>query len=95
MLRAILSKRESLLNSIKSLLSPAPDSEHLSEATPAPPTPETSSQFGRTIASTVAEIAAMDEESQRILRERAEKVAAEIQKLKAGKTWRESCPKWK
>ena len=94
-LRAILGKRESILNGIRTLLSPPADAKRHSEATPQPVPVNAAGAAEESFAENVKEIASMDEESQRILKERAEKVADEIQKIKAGRKWRESCPKWK
>jgi len=94
MLRAIMGKREALLDSIRSCLAPGADPSR-------PPDPSSfaeelalSAQEKEVIAETVHEIAVLDREAERLLRGRAEALAAEIQKLKAGRKSRESYRKW-
>lgn len=79
-LRAILGKREALLDAIRS---------RLAESNAA----AADSGARRRLSQTVAEIAEMDQQSARLLKERAVAVAAEIEKLRAGRKWRESCPR--
>lgn len=80
-LRAILGKREALLGAIRSRLAEA-------ESAARPADVGARRRFARA----VDEISAMDRESARLLQERATAVAAEINKLRAGRKWRESCP---
>ena len=82
--RAILGKREAILDSIRELVSPET----------ATPVAELGQQEKRLVGKTLAEVATMDAESERIIRERAGKVAAEIQKLRAGRKWRETSKQW-
>jgi hypothetical protein len=80
-LRAILGKREVLLESISTrlgrLTGPAGHGADLGPKKTA-------------FAQALGEVAAIDRESQGALRKRAEETAAEIQKLRAGKKWRQS-----
>ena len=91
MLRAIINKREVLLNNIKSLLAVEPVDGEPAEPVSFSEQLETAGPEERdAITKTVAEIAAMDREAERFLKDRAEKVANEIQKIRAGRKWRES-----
>jgi hypothetical protein len=89
MLRAILGKREALMDSIRARLAEAGAFEPPEVATDA------GSDERRYLYDAVSEIVAMDRESARVLKDRADKVAAEIQKLRVGRQLRESARLWK
>lgn len=82
-LRAILGKRESLLVGIRVELAAAAEKAESVKAL--------ANAEGRGFAQIVAEICAMDQESSQLLRKRADDVAADIQKVRAGRMWRQSC----
>ncbi len=90
-LRAILCKREAVLDSICGLLAsaeePSTDAGQTGSATGAK-TEESS------FAQVLGEIAAADAVSYQRLQAHADKTAEEIHKLRAGKKWRESSLKW-
>ena len=94
MLRAILGKREALLNSIRAHLSPATGNAEDAPGECLADGADVSPERRRMIAKTVEEIAAMDRESERILGKRLAETTAEMRKLKAGRQWRESSQKW-
>jgi hypothetical protein len=80
MLRAILGKREALLDAISTRLG--------RQAEPA----DRADAGGQksAFAQALREVAAADRESASALRKRSDETAAEIQKLRAGKKWRQS-----
>ena len=94
MLRAILGKREALLNSIRARLSPAAGNAEEAPAERSADGADASPERRGMIAKAVEEIAAMDRESERILGKRLAETTAEMRKLKAGRQWRESSQKW-
>lgn len=91
-LRVILGKREALLDSIRTRLAQAPAPAEPDVSKPA------ASEIGepeqRQFARTLAEITALDRESEGLLKKRSGDTAAEIQKLRAGRHWRESSQRW-
>ncbi len=87
-LRAILGKREALLESISARLAAMPPPQREGA------TPPIGEQERRLIAQALVEVTAMDRESESALRKRADEVAAEVRKLRAGRKWRESSQKW-
>jgi len=93
-LRVIMGKREALLNSIAAhLASKAKGAENVSGKN-LPPVSEMPPERRETIAKVVAEIVAMDKESEHVLRKRLSQTTEKMLKLKAGRKWRESVQKW-
>jgi hypothetical protein len=86
-LRAILVKREALLGSIGTgigrLMQPAPSAS-------ADAAPEIGGPQRAAFAQVLREVTAMNRETQAALKKRADEVADEILKLRAGKKWRQS-----
>ena len=87
-LRAILVKREALLGSISTRVGRLTQS-----ARDAGAAPETAGAQSAAFAQVLREVTAMDRESQAALRKRADEVADEVLKLRAGKKWRQSNPR--
>jgi len=90
-LRAIMGKREALLDAIRDRIESAdqtPDAESFAAQLDA------SAAEKEAIAETVREIAVLDSAAEKILRDRAEELGAGIRKLKAGKKSRESYRQW-
>jgi len=89
-LRAILVKREALLGSIGAgigrLTQPA-------QSATAVAAPEIGGPQRAAFAQVLREVTAMDREAQAALKKRADEVADEILKLRAGKKWRQSNPR--
>ncbi len=89
-LRAILGKREALMDSIRRRLADKNAFEELQGVDNKVPV-----ETHRLLYDVVSEILVLDRESARVLKQRAESVAAEIQKVRAGRKWRESAGLWK
>ncbi len=89
-LHAILLKREALLGSIGAGIGRLTQSAKNQGAGAAP---EIARERSAAFAHVLREVTAMDRESQAALRKRADEVAAEILKLRAGKKWRQSNPR--
>jgi len=90
-LRAIMGKREALLEAIRDRVESADetaDRESFAAQLDA------SAAEKEAIAETVREIAVLDSAAEKILRDRAEELGAGIRKLKAGKKSRESYRQW-
>ena len=94
MLRAIMGKREALLDSIRASLGPASDDVETPRPASFSEELALTDRQEEVIVETVHEIAALDGEAERILKDRAGELAAEIRKLKAGRKSRESYAKW-
>jgi hypothetical protein len=84
-LRAILLKREALLGSIGTGIGRLAQSAQSAGAAP-----ENAGEQSAVFAQVLREVSAMDRESQAALRKRADEIADEILKLRAGKKWRQS-----
>jgi hypothetical protein len=84
-LRAILLRREALLGSIGTGIGRLTQS-----AKSAGVAPENVGEQSAVFAQVLREVTAMDRESQAALRKRADDIADEILKLRAGKKWRQS-----
>jgi len=84
-LRAILLKREALLGAIGTGIGRLTQS-----AKSAGDPPENAGEQSAVFAQVLREVTAMDRESQAALRKRADEIADEILKLRAGKKWRQS-----
>ena len=91
-LRAIMGKREALLGSIRSQL--ATEDADIADVALADCLPEMSAVQQQLIVETVAEIAAIDRDTERVLSGRMSETVAEMQKLRAGRKWRESSQTW-
>ena len=78
-LRAILGKREALLEAISTRLGRPEEPVERAEA----------GARKTAFVQALSEVAALDRESERALGKRAENAAVEIQKLRAGKKWRQ------
>ena len=91
-LRAMMGKREALLNAIRSRI--ATEDADIADIALADCLPEMSAAQQQLIVETVAEIAAIDRDTERVLSGRMNETAAEIQKLRAGRKWRESSQIW-
>jgi len=89
-LRAILFKREALLGAIGTRVAQLAQS---AKAAGAGAAPETVGAQSAAFARTLREVTDMDRESQAALRKRADEVADEVLKLRAGKKWRQSNPR--
>jgi hypothetical protein len=81
-LRAILVKREALLGAISAGIGRLTQSKGAA--------PETASAQKSAFAEVLREVTALDRESQAVLRKRANDVADEVLKLRAGRKWRQS-----
>jgi hypothetical protein len=87
-LRAILVKREALLGAISSGIGQLAQS-----AKGAGAAPETAGAQNAAFAEVLREVTALDRESQAALRKRANEIADEVLKLRAGRKWRQSNPR--
>ena len=94
MLRAIMGKREALLDAIRGRVATKDEPPDPPETTGFARELELTARDKEEIAQTVKEIAVLDSEVERILRTRADELGAEIQKLKAGKKSRECYKQW-
>jgi len=88
----MMGKREALLDAIRSRL--ATDDVDIADVALADCLPEMSAAQQQLIVETVAEIAAIDRDTEHMLSGRMNETAAEIQKLRAGRKWRESNLTW-
>ncbi len=86
-LRTIAARREAVLDHIKEML-PGDDGDA------ADPDDSLSTEEKELVREAVAEIQAMDTQTELILRERSGKIADELQKLRAGKRFRDSSRRW-
>lgn len=86
-LRTIAARREAVLDHIKEML-PGDDGDA------ADPDDSLSAEEKKLVSDAVAEIQAMDTQTELILRERSGKIADELQKLRAGKRFRDSSRRW-
>ncbi|MGD1001248.1 MAG: hypothetical protein ABSA67_11185 [Candidatus Brocadiia bacterium] len=89
-LRAILLKREALLGAIGTGVGRLTQS---AKSALAGVTPEDAGAQSAAFARVLREVTAMDRESQAALKKRADEVADEVLKLRAGKKWRQSNPR--
>lgn len=90
-IRAIMGKREALLDAIRDRIESA---DNASDAESFAMQLEVNAAEKETLAETVREIAVLDSAAEKILRDRAEELGADIRKLKAGKKSRESYRQW-
>jgi len=86
-LHGILSRREAVLASIRKSVVALEENHRSEEGSPAPDLDDKTRQE---IAQRLRDVAGLDAASRQILEERAAAIAAEIQKIKAGRKWRES-----
>jgi hypothetical protein len=89
-LRAILLKREALLGAIGTGVGRLTQAAKSAAAGGAP---ENAGAQSAAFAQVLREVTAMDRESQAALRKRADEIADEVMKLRAGKQWRQSNPR--
>jgi len=89
-LRAILLKREALLGAIGTGVGRLTQAAKSAAAGGAP---ENAGAQSAAFAQVLREVTAMDRESQAALKKRADEVADEVLKLRAGKKWRQSNPR--
>ena len=85
-LRAILVKREALLAAISAGIGRVTQSAEDAA-------PENLGAQGTAFAEVLREVTALDRESQAALRKRANEIADEVLKLRAGRKWRQSNPR--
>jgi len=86
-----MGKREALLDAIRDRIESA---DNASDAESFAMQLEVNAAEKETLAETVREIAVLDSAAEKILRDRAEELGADIRKLKAGKKSRESYRQW-